>query len=496
MWQKWMACGLALLMLAGCTGRTAQSSSGQAVSSGSGTAAPEMPAPETPAQEPPAEETPADIQAPQEESQDNALDTYYTFRAYEVRPDWSGDGQQLLIVQDGRLTRVGLDNRLVSETQYGDADIGNETVKPKLAVGEAYCLRYQGLEDYAAQGTDETELVRLDGAWTLCNTALYTADGQLVREFPSLDAEGFAQADGWQEDYHVSQAGYAFLDGTHMVWDRGDLLLLYDIQADAAEVVEDFRTQRWQGYTVGNSGSYGINQVGVMDGAYYYTKSVEEAPVQNPLRQLWVLRPDGSTAQVFPGWESREAQYTLRDGWIYCEINWSEQGADGQMLGGVEVLRGKSEDEALVSLLRTNEIRFFLGDYVAPEGYLFYAENPEQDGWWTGVLHDTETGEEIRYTPERPAGESGEQNCGFYGAYALDDGFLFVYTMDTVIDSSIHAQIYGWNSATGQAAPIEQIAEGENVWKMHPSEPYACVEHWQETPQGDGLQQYRVIPLT
>ena len=73
---------------------------------------------------------------------------------------------------------------------------------------------------------------------------------------------------------------------------------------------------------------------------------------------------------------------------------------------------------------------------------------------------------------------------------------MFVYTMDTVIDSSIHAQIYGWNSATGQAAPIEQIAEGENVWKMHPSEPYACVEHWQETPQGDGLQQYRVIPLT
>ena len=499
MWQKWMACGLALLMLAGCTGRAAQSSSGQAVSSGSGTAAPEMPAPETPAQEPPAEETPADIQAPQEESQDNALDTYYTFRAYEVRPDWSGDGQQLLIVQDGRLTRVGLDNRLVSETQYGDADIGNETVKPKLAVGEAYCLRYQGLEDYAAQGTDETELVRLDGEWTICNAALYTSEGELVREFPTLDAEGFSQADGWQVEYDISQPGILFLDGTHMVWDRGDLLLLYDIQADAAEVVEDFRTQRWQGYTVGNSGSYGINQVGVMDGVYYYTKSVEEAPVPNPLRELWALYPDGSTERVFPEWESRDAQYLLREGWIYCEIPWSEQGTDGQVQGGIEALRGKPGDAAPETLLRTNEIRMFLDENIAPEGCLFYQESSGEDGWWTGILYHIETGERISYTPERTAENGEEQSCGFYGAYALDesgDRFLFVYVIDTLEGNRWEPAFYVWNSATGQAAPIEQIAEGENVWKMHPSEPYACVEHWQETPQGDGLQQYRVIPLT
>ncbi|WP_368233277.1 hypothetical protein [Anaerotruncus rubiinfantis] len=468
---------LTVLLLFGCESRTAGGSSVQ------------MSVPEAISQAAPEE---AEAKDSEQEESGAQLNLWYAGNPYGSQCGWEPDGQAVQIVCGNTMYRVDLQNRKISSAQCGGPVEPQEEVF--LWPGEKYILRTGTLSRIARPDGP-------DGAWKLTNAQLYSLDGKLEREFHELTPEQAQNVNDVYEDFYSLEVYWLGPDTFAM--NTGALLALCDAETGKLTMVEDFRLLKRAGYSVGNSGSYGISECQAQDGTLYYRAStVEEVGSQDTsinTSALFMLTASGERRQVFEKNDFYRFEPFGDRMLLYRDWNSGSAQNPDDSEWGTQVWLADPETGEQTELVRHNELKV---DYPTDGSHYDYTSWVTENEMLLPTFHryDLESGKETTFTPgdyDDRRWDNYDGNFGLRTTSLTRDGRVrFLYTVEWVEQDADGGYWTGecWSYTDGDAQPVKLDVpwiDWQCIRAINPQGTHGLFE----TEVENNWWNYRVMPL-
>lgn len=320
-----------------------------------------------------------------------------------------------------------------------------------------------------------TRCVYEDGRWRIANAALYTMEGEPVREFPP-PARPIREEDlePWEASARQSFSAVTWLDDDHFVINTSARVFLYTVSTDELELADDLTEAVSRGYSIYSSSSYGaMSQDWVRDGVYYYLASRTVYDDQLPRWGMYALEPGKAPRQVVP--ERENVPYEFRgDGVVVMDLVYAgpdETGVDRDL------------NRCTVEFARLPELQFEpLAEYLTEnffyvwDGRFFCYDTVDYSGGRERRINhclDTETGEEHLLYPQELYDAERYPYIWHWGLRAVREteaGLLYLYVTEEPdrpvplpggeYDTTLHYYIH--NSATGETGELD----ARDIWEV------------------------------
>lgn len=391
------------------------------------------------------------------------------------QPVWTEQGQ-LLTVQDRSLVWLDTDGQIVKTVplEQPAGALGGKSDEIEFVIGSRYVLLANNTYTYYGK------LLHLeDDTVSLANLALYTLDGKLVREFPSIGFDSDAGYSGLPADaahnpvYNFSGGQFYWLDEDTLAVAGKVEIALYSVSRDEVRVVQNLRPLA----PLGKQWAYlGFQQGWTSDGVLYFY-SFNDAELTNQAGTLYAADWKNGGRPLFDGKLFAQMSLYVDDGLLVAQTF-----ADPEQDEPLRLYYAGLDDLVL------HEIPDVEGSaaqcIAADDGMLAFSIDNHADQTGYFGLYDLETDQWNAY--DNPFGS-------YVGSLQLvrENGRALLLLRVNDRDGSLP---YVIDPLTGRLAPLP-VTYDTMTNQPHPHGGYG-VEEWQEqTETYENVRRIRVTPI-
>lgn len=331
----------------------------------------------------------------------------------EVR--WTSDSQYLVMQNGDTLEYYNRDSQREKTVKFDLPKAAGESDDPTMSWNDDMVF----IPKASSEEQAPCRVMVVGGKRTLVNAGIYTAQGELIKEFPRASAQELAPLqEAYERSISQNVERVYWLNNDQFVIDTKARVLIYSISSDELTVVSDMTEAVRGGYTIENSWAFGTHEHWVDQGKFYYAANTKPLDVYQKTL-LYVIGEDNQPRQIFKEEElPPHPMYKVENGLITV---YEELRLDYDLSkDGFAVWYANTQDYELKKL--GDIINRWEAKVNFDGRYFSYSDMDIRDTLdYTKYFHcyDLQTGEDIVLTPEKVETDTPKQNKTF--EYTLMD---------------------------------------------------------------------------